>query len=203
MKKTKIICSIGPSSYDVETLCQMAIHGMNVARLNFSHGNYEEKDKVIDSIQKVREITGKQVGIMWDTRGPEFRTGSFENDGIDLVEGNEIRIVKEKVKGNTNRFSVNHPEALDKLEKGTVVLLENAKMRLVVTSIEKDGVTCRIDVGGHLGNHKAINVPGVNLNLPYLSDQDKKDIEYACRNDGEFLAISFVSFCESSFFVSG
>ena len=73
MKKTKIICSIGPSSYDVETLCQMAIHGMNVARLNFSHGNYEEKDKVIDSIQKVREITGKQVGIMWDTRGPEFR----------------------------------------------------------------------------------------------------------------------------------
>ena len=193
MKKTKIICSIGPSSYDVETLCQMAIHGMHIASINFSHCNYEEKDKVIDSIQKIREITGKQVGIMWDTRGPEFRTGSFENDGIDLVEGNEIRIVKEKVKGNTNRFSVNHPEALDKLEKGTVVLLENAKMRLVVTSIEKDGVTCRIDVGGHLGNHKAINVPGVNLNLPYLSDQDKKDIEYACRNDGEFLAISFVS----------
>lgn len=193
MKKTKIICSIGPASVDPEIMSRMAIHGMNVARVNFSHGSYQEKETFIDSLLKVREMTGKQVALLWDTRGPEFRTMNFENDGIDLIEGKNIKIVKYDVLGNTERFTVNHPEAIKNFEIGTVILIENAKMKLVVEEILEDGVNCRIINGGHLGNRKSIFVPGVELDLPYISEQDKKDIEFASRNDGEFIAASFVT----------
>ena len=193
MKKTKIICSIGPASNDVDILTDMAIHGMNVARINFSHGDYEEKDKFLENIVKVRENTGKQVGILWDTRGPEFRTGKFENNKVELVSGDSIRIVKDEVLGNKERFSVNHPEALNNIEVDNFILLDNAKMKLIVVDKDEKGLTCNIIAGGELSDNKSINVPGVSLNLPYVSREDKKDIEYACRNDGEFLAISFVN----------
>ena len=191
MKKTKIICSIGPASNDVDILTDMAIHGMNVARINFSHGDYEEKDKFLENIVKVRENTGKQVGILWDTRGPEFRTGKFENDKIDLVPGENIKIVKDEVIGNKDRFSVNHSEALNNIEVGNTILIDNGKMKLSVIDKDEKSVTCNVIAGGELSNNKSINVPGVSLT--YVSREDKKDIEYACRNDGEFLAISFVN----------
>ena len=193
MKKTKIICSIGPASNDVDILTDMAIHGMNVARINFSHGDYEEKDKFLENIVKVRENTGKQVGILWDTRGPEFRTGKFENDKIDLVPGENIKIVRDEVVGNKDRFSVNHSEALNNIEVGNSILIDNGKMKLSVIDKDEKSVTCNVIAGGELSNNKSINVPGVKLDLPYVSREDKKDIEYACRNDGEFLAISFVN----------
>ncbi|MBR2712017.1 MAG: pyruvate kinase, partial [Bacilli bacterium] len=144
-------------------------------------------------IVKVRENTGKQVGILWDTRGPEFRTGKFENDKIDLVPGENIKIVKDEVIGNKDRFSVNHSEALNNIEVGNTILIDNGKMKLSVIDKDEKSVTCNVIAGGELSNNKSINVPGVSLNLPYVSREDKKDIEYACRNDGEFLAISFVN----------
>ena len=144
MKKTKIVCSIGPSSSDVEVMKEMVEAGMNVARINFSHATMEERVKVVDSVRKVRKLTGKSVALLWDTKGPEFRSGVLENDSIELIPGNTIRIVKEDVLGNQERFTVNHPEALSDLEVGDTVLLENAKMRVEVTSVEEDGVTCKI-----------------------------------------------------------
>ena len=141
MKKTKIVCSIGPSSSDVEVMKEMVEAGMNVARINFSHATMEERVKVVDSVRKVRKLTGKSVALLWDTKGPEFRSGVLENDSIELIPGNTIRIVKEDVLGNQERFTVNHPEALSDLEVGDTVLLENAKMRVEVTSVEEDGVT--------------------------------------------------------------
>ena len=193
MKKTKIICSMGPASMDPKILEEMSIHGMNVARINFSHGDYAEYDEMLESIYKVRNETGKQVGILWDTKGPEFRTSSIEKDRVLLSEGDKIKIVKKEVIGNGKKFSVNHPKALDNIEKDAIILIDNAKLKLIVTDKNDDYLECEVLNGGYLGSHKSISVPGVQLDLPYVSTEDKKDIEYACRNDGEFLALSFVS----------
>lgn len=193
MKKTKIICSIGPASSPAEVMAEMVNVGMNVARINFSHATDKEKEDVVASVKKVREMTGKHIAILYDTKGPEFRNGMIENGEINLVDGKNIRVVKENVLGNTERFSVNHPQALDSLEKGSIILLENGLMKIEVISKEEDGVTCKIVNGGILGNKKSLNVPGVHLDIPFISDQDREDIIYACKHEGDFLALSFVS----------
>lgn len=193
MKKTKIICSVGPKSNQVEVMKEMVNAGMNVGRINFSHATIEEREQALYAIRECRKITGKPIAILWDTKGPEFRGGVMENDGIDLVEGKTIRIVKDNVVGNSERFTVNHPKAIDSLDVGSVVLLENAKMKVEVISKEDDGVTCKIIIGGHLGSRKSFSVPGVKLDIPFIGEEDRKDIEYACLNGGEFLALSFVN----------
>ena len=193
MKKTKIICSIGPASNKVEVMEQMVLAGMNVARINFTHATTEERNQAVATVREVRRLTGKNVAILWDTKGPEFRSGMLENDKITLTEGKTIRLVKDCVLGNQDRFSVNHPEAVESLNVGNIVLLENAKMKLEVISKESDGVTCKIISGGVLGNKKSMSAPGINLNIPYVSDIDREDIKYACETGGEYLAISFVS----------
>lgn len=193
VKKTKIICSIGPASSAPEVMSQMVEVGMNVARINFSHATMEERATVVDSVHKVRAMTGKNVAILYDTKGPEFRSGMTETGEINLVEGKTIRMVKESVLGNEERFSVNHPQAIDNLDVGSVVLLENGLMKIQVISVEDDGVTCKIINGGILGNKKSLNAPGVKLNIPFISDIDREDIIYACEHEGDYLALSFVS----------
>lgn len=193
MKKTKIICSIGPASTDPSVMSKMVEVGMNVARINFSHATMEEREAVVSSVHKVREMTGKNIAILYDTKGPEFRSGMMENDEINLVEGKTIRIVKESVLGTEERFSVNHPQAIDNLKVGSVVLLENGLMKIEVISVEEDGVTCRIVNGGILGNKKSLNAPGIKLDIPFISDIDKEDLIYACEHEGDYIALSFVS----------
>ncbi len=193
MKKTKIICSIGPASCTYETMLKMVNAGMNVARINFSHATNEERDNVISVVEKIRKENNKFVGILFDTKGPEFRSGMLENDEISLVEGKTIRVVKEDVLGTEERITVNHPKAIDSLTVGDVILLENDLMRIEVISKEDDGVTCKIINGGILGNKKSISVPGVKLDIPFVSENDYNDIMYACTHGGEFLALSFVS----------
>ncbi|MFI3260387.1 MAG: pyruvate kinase [bacterium] len=193
MKKTKIICSIGPASSPVEVMTKMVESGMNVARINCSHATSEEKITVVQSVKEVRKITGKNVGILYDTKGPEFRSGMLEGDELELVEGETIRLVKEEVLGNKERFSVNYPNALDSLCVGKDVLLENGLMTLEVVSKENDGVTCVIKAGGILGNKKSMSAPGVKLDIPFISEVDKEDILYGATHDGDFLALSFVS----------
>ena len=193
MKKTKIVCSIGPASNEVDVMEKMVLAGMNVARINFSHATIEERVKACASVREVRKRTGMNVAILWDTKGPEFRCGIMENDSIELVRGETIDIVKETVTGTKERFSVNHPSAIDSLNVGDIILLENAKMKLEVTHKYEDRVTCKIISGGVLGNRKSMSVPGIKLNIPYISDVDREDIIYACEHGGEFLALSFVS----------
>ena len=193
MKKTKIVCSIGPASNEPDVMEKMVRAGMNVARINFSHATIEEREKACASVREVRKRTGMNVAILWDTKGPEFRCGIMENDSIELVPGETIDIVKETVTGTKERFSVNHPSAIDSLNVGDIILLENAKMKLEVIAKYEDRVTCKIIDGGVLGNRKSMSVPGIKLNIPYVSDVDREDIIYACEHGGEFLAISFVS----------
>lgn len=193
MKKTKIICSIGPSSYDPDVMKEMVLNGMDVARINFSHATIEEREKVVSSVKEVRKATGRNVAILYDTKGPEFRCGMMENDCIELVEGKTIRLVKEDCLGNDKRFSVNHASAIESLNVGNVVLLENGLMKIEVISKEIDGVTCKIIVGGTLGNKKSLSAPGVKLDIPFVSDIDKEDIIYAVEHEADFIALSFVS----------
>ena len=193
MKKTKIVCSIGPASNEPDVMEKMVRAGMNVARINFSHATTEEREKACASVREVRKRTGMNVAILWDTKGPEFRCGIMENDSIELVPGETIDIVKETVTGTKERFSVNHPSAIDSLNVGDIILLENAKMKLEVIAKYEDRVTCKIISGGTLGNRKSMSVPGIKLNIPYVSDVDREDIIYACEHGGEFLALSFVS----------
>lgn len=193
MKKTKIICSIGPASCDPKVMTQMVDAGMNVARINFSHATEEEKKNVIKSVKEVRKRTGQHIGLLFDTKGPEFRNGMIENGEVELVEGKTIRVVKEKVLGNSERFSVNHPSAIDSISVGDVILLENGLMKIEVISKEDDGVTCMIVNGGKLGNKKSLSVPGVHLDIPFISEQDREDLIYACEHEGDFVALSFVN----------
>lgn len=193
MKKTKIICSIGPASTDPQIMSKMVEAGMNVARINMSHATPEEKVAVVASVHEVRKMTGKNVAILFDTKGPEFRNGMIENDEVELVEGATIRVVKETVLGNKERISVNYPQAIDNLDVGSTILLENGLMKIQVISVEDDGVTCKVINGGVLGNKKSLNVPGANLNIPFINDIDREDIIYACEHEGDYLAASFVS----------
>lgn len=196
MKKTKIICSIGPMSVNPDVMEKMVYAGMNVARINFSHATIEERNKVIESVEEVRNRTGRNIAILWDTRGPEFRSGKLENGPIELVSGRTIRIVKDDILGTKEKISVNHPEALNSLSVGDIVFLENAKMKLSVISTESDGVTCAIIDGGTLGECKSISVPGIKLDIPYVSELDREDIKYACLHGGDYIATSFVSSAE-------
>lgn len=193
MKKTKIVCSIGPSCKDPDIMEQMVLNGMNVARINFSHAIESDTLEVLKNIEEVKKRTNVNIGILYDTKGPEFRNGMLENNSIKLIEGKKIRIVKENVLGNERMFSVNYPKAIDSLEVGNCILLENGLMKIEVISKEDDGVTCKVINGGVLGNKKSLNVPKVNLDIPFISESDKKDIIFACRNKADFIALSFVN----------
>ena len=193
MKKTKIIASIGPASNNVETLRSMMINGVNVARINFSHATLEERKNVIKNIEKARNELDLNIGILYDTKGPEFRNDEVENGSIILEEGKEIKIVKDHILGTNEKFSVNYPEVLNDLKIGSVILLENGLMKIEVIEKGNDYVNCKIINGGTLGNRKSLNVPNIKLNIPFISEIDKEDIIYACQNKGDFLALSFVS----------
>ena len=193
MKKTKIVCSIGPSSINPDVMEEMVKEGMNVARINFSHADNKNSFEIINSLKEVRKRTGKNIGLLFDTKGPEFRNDEVIDGGIELIEGKIIRVIKEHVIGDSEKFSVNHPNALDSLDVGNSILLENGLMKLEVISKEDDGVTCKVISGGNLGSKKSLNCPGVHLNVPFMSEKDREDIIFACQNDGDFLAASFVS----------
>ena len=193
MKKTKIICSIGPASRKYDVMKSMVENGMNVARINFSHADEVEKKETVDLVCKINRELKTNVGILYDTKGPDFRTGVVENDEIILKEGKTIKLVKDDIIGTKDAITVNYKEALDSINVDDIILLEDGLMKLLVIAKDKKGLTCSIVVGGTLGSRKGINVPGVNLNMPFISEQDREDIIYACKHNGDFLALSFVS----------
>lgn len=193
MKKTKIICSIGPASSNYDVMREMVLSGMNVARINFSHATLEERKEVEEVVAKVNKDLGTNVAILYDTKGPDFRTGVMAEGGIKLEEGNIIRIVKKDVLGTEESFTVNYKNVLKDINIGDKVLLEDGLMKLVVIDKEDDDLVCRILAGGLLKSKKGINVPGVDLHIEFLSSEDVSDIVYACEKKGDFLALSFVN----------
>lgn len=192
MKKTKIICSIGPVSNNVEVMTQMTLKGMNCVRINLSHADEESIKETINVVRKVRRITGQPLAIMYDTKGPEFRTLEIDKGGFKVTKDQIIKINKNKVLGNKGQFSVNHPEAIDFIEVGHHVLIDNALLDLLVVEKGKDTITVQALNDGEIKSHKTINVPGVDLNLAFVSDIDRHDIAFAAQHSCDYLALSFV-----------
>lgn len=198
MKKTKIICSIGPSTQKWESFKGIVEAGMNVARINFSHATLEERKIDEDLVARANKELGTNIAILYDTKGPDLRTCSFQDDYIELVAGETIRIVEEDVLGTKDVISFNYKGILKDIKVGMTILLDDGFYKLVVEDTEEEGDTvtglvCRIMNSGKIKSRRGVCVPGIKLNVPYVSEQDKEDIKYACDHDGDYLAISFVN----------
>ena len=192
LRKTKIVCTVGPAIDSEKMLIKMFNAGMNVARLNFSHGSYEEAIKRIARIKTASAKTNKYIGIMLDTKGPEIRIGNFENDECLFEEGDIVTLTSEEVIGNKKRFYVNCPEFFADIEKGNEVLIDDGKMSFTVLEKTEEDVKCIANTTGILKNKKGINVPGVELSMPFVSDKDYQDIKFGTEQGVDIIALSFV-----------
>ena len=193
VKKTKIICSIGPASDSFEVMSEMAKSGMDCARINLSHATTESILKTLDVIRDVREESGVPIAVMYDTKGPEFRTLEFSSDGVMLHKGDTIKMSKTCIRGNREEFGVNHSDAIDLINVGDKVLIDNALLELEVIDKKNDYVVLKAWGDGKIQNHKSINVPGVDLKLDFMSEVDRKDIAFAAKHACDYLALSFVN----------
>ncbi|MCM3568310.1 pyruvate kinase [Neobacillus mesonae] len=194
MRKTKIVCTIGPASESIEKLEQLMDAGMNVARLNFSHGNYDEHGMRIKNIREAAKKTGKTIAILLDTKGPEIRTNNMQNGAIELKAGENITISMNEVEGTVNKFSVTYPGLIDDIHVGSRILLDDGLIGLEVVEIDQNAkeIQTKILNSGTLKDKKGVNVPGVSVNLPGITEKDTNDILFGIEQGIDFIAASFV-----------
>ena len=193
MRKTKIICTIGPACESEEVLTEMCQAGMNVARLNFSHGTHAEQQKKIDLVKKVREKLRLPIAIMLDTKGPEYRIRTFANGSITLKEGDTFSFTTEQIVGDEHRVSVSYEGLIRDLSVGDKILLNNGLLVFEVEKLTATDAICKVLVGGETSNNKSMSFPNKVLNQVFLSQQDKEDILFGIRNGVDYIACSFVS----------
>ena len=198
MRKTKIICTIGPSSDSEEMLKALYKAGMNTARLNFSHGTHEEHQLKIDAIKKIRDELNVPLPIMLDTKGPEYRIGVFENEIATINTGDEFILTTDDIVGNEKIVSVNYSNLINELEVGTTILVNDGLVELCVDRIEGNNAICKVIIGGKLVNKKSMCFPGKVFEHEFLSEQDKQDLLFGIKNDVDFVAASFVSTGENA-----
>ena len=193
MRKTKIICTIGPSSENEETLTQMCLAGMNVARLNFSHGSHEEHEKKIELIKKVRRKLGLPIAIMLDTKGPEYRIRTFASGKVTIADGSDFTFTTDEIVGDETKVAVNYKALHQELKPGDTVTVNNGMVKFQVQSIQGHDILCKCLVGGVLSDRKSMSFPNKVMSGPYLSEQDKSDILFGIKHGVDFIAASFVS----------
>ncbi len=193
MRKTKIVCTIGPACSDEKTLIAMCKAGMNVARLNFSHGTHADHLERIRMIKKVREQLQIPLAILLDTKGPEYRISTFKDGRIQLKEGDTFTFTTDAVEGTNERVSVSYAGLAAEMQEGDTILLNNGLLHFCVKEVRGNDIICRVVVGGELSNRKSMSFPGKVLKQVYLSEQDKQDILFGIQNDVDFIACSFVS----------
>ena len=193
MRKTKIICTIGPSSDSEETLIKMCQAGMNVARLNFSHGTHPEHEKKIELIKRVREKLNLPIAIMLDTKGPEYRIRTFADGKVTVEEGQTFTFTTEDIVGDESRVSVNYKDLIKNLSVGDQILVNNGLVIFEVTNLVGNDAVCKVIVGGVLSDRKSMCFPNKVMSGPYLSEQDKQDLLFGIRHGVDFVAASFVS----------
>ncbi len=191
-KQTKIVCTLGPSCNDYDILLKMAEAGMNIVRLNFSHGTHEEHLQRINLVRKVEKENGLNLGIMLDTKGPEIRLGNFVNGVEEYKIGEEVTIQKEDIEGTHDRFTIQCKELFDDIKVNDYILINDGKQKLTILSNDGNEMRCRVDVNGPLSSKKGCNVPGVKLSMPFISTKDDEDIRFGCEQDVDFVAASFV-----------
>lgn len=190
-RKTKIICTIGPVSESKEMMAKLVENGMNIIRLNFSHGDYEEHGNRIKNIREVVKETGKNVAILLDTKGPEVRLGDFENKQETYEKGEEVVIVREKILGTHEKFHIQCPEIFDDVEVGGTILIDDGKCRLTILEKKEGELRCRIENPHTLKSRKGCNLPGVKLSMPFVSAKDDADIRFGCKMGVDYIAASF------------
>ena len=188
MRKTKIICTIGPASESEEKLRELMIAGMNVARFNFSHGSHEEHKKKFDRVIKI----SNELGIPVATKGPEIRLKDIEGGKTELVAGQKFILTTEDILGNNEKVSITYKNLKNDISAGTTILIDDGLIEMVVDSIEETDIICTVVNGGPISNHKGVNVPGAVLSMPYISEVDRSDIMFGCDMGFDFIAASFV-----------
>lgn len=192
MRKTKIVCTLGPATDKEETLRSMLEAGLNVARFNFSHGTHAEHKVRLDMVKKLRKELNLPVATMLDTKGPEIRLRDFKDGRVQLHAGQEFTLTTRDVPGDEHICAVTYRELPDDVVSGGAILLDDGLIRLTVLEIKGEDVVCRVENGGSVKNHKGVNVPGVRLSMPYLSQRDREDILFGVEQDFDFISASFV-----------
>lgn len=192
LKKTKIVCTLGPASRDEKVMEGMLRAGMNVARLNFSHGTHEEHRKTIETFRKVRDRLDIPAAELLDTKGPEIRLGDFENGSETIEEGQIFTLTSEECRGSKSRVCTTYKALPSQVEPGTRILIDDGRIRLEVTETTETEVVCRVLAGGKVSNRKGVNIPGKSLDLEYISPGDRQDILFGIRMDVDYVAASFV-----------
>ncbi|EGG84803.1 pyruvate kinase [Lachnospiraceae bacterium 2_1_46FAA] len=193
MRKTKIVCTMGPNTNDRELMKKMVEKGMNIARFNFSHGDHEEQKSRMDMLKGIREELGKPVAILLDTKGPEIRTGVLKGDKkVFLEEGDTFTLTTEEIEGDNKRVSVSYEGLVEDVEPGKKILIDDGLIELEVKGINGTEITCKVLNGGELGSKKGVNVPNVPVRLPALTQKDREDIIFGVEQGVDFIAASFV-----------
>ncbi|GAB1155834.1 MULTISPECIES: pyruvate kinase [Paenibacillus] len=192
MRKTKIVCTIGPSSESLENTKKLIMAGMNVARLNFSHGDFDEHGGRIKAIRQACEELNKTVAILLDTKGPEIRTGKLEVEPIELVQDEYITLTTEEILGTKERLSITYADLPNDVEPGSTILIDDGLIGLTVVEVQGTEIKCRIVNGGTIKSKKGVNVPGVAISLPGITEKDANDIVFGIEQGIDFIAASFV-----------
>ena len=196
MKKTKVICTLGPATAKDEILEQLMINGMNVARINFSHGTEEEHLHTIERVKTMREKLGLPVALLLDTGGPEIRLGCFENGRIQLKKNQEFILTTKEVTGDENRVSISYPNLIQDITEGARILIDDGLIELTVKQLTTDEIVCQVINGGSVSDHKGVNVPNTNLSMPFVNEKDKQDLIFGVKQDFDYVAASFVRCAE-------
>ncbi|MDD3225663.1 MAG: pyruvate kinase [Clostridium sp.] len=193
MKKTKVICTIGPASDNEETVTKLVEAGMNASRHNFSHGDHEGNGRSIDIVKKVRKKLGKQIAIILDTKGPEIRTGNFKGTSVELKQGNKFTVsTGEEVLGDETKCSVSYDKLHEDVKKGDTILIDDGLVGLEVESVEGRKIHCVVKNTGFVGNHKGVNIPGVSIQLPALTPKDEGDLKFGIKKGIDLITASFI-----------
>ena len=192
MRKTKIICTLGPAIDSDEMLKKMIKNGLDCARLNFSHGTHEEHLTRIERVKRVRKELGMYIPILLDTKGPEIRLKKFENDSVIVEQGQKFTLYADDRIGNKEGISITYSNLASVLKVRTKILIDDGKVEIEVTELSGSDVICKVNNGGKLSNNKSINIPGCSIDMPYISERDKSDILFGIKNDVDFIAASFV-----------
>lgn len=192
MKKTKIICTIGPAVDEEAVLEKLILAGMDVARINFSHGNYQDQEARIETVKRAREKVGKPVALMLDTKGPEIRIGKFKDGGIELNEGDIFTLVTEEILGDKEKVSITYKNLCNEVNVGTMILINDGLIKVEVVEIQGTDIKCKVIDGGPLTNTKSINIPGMYINLPSPTEKDIEDIKFGITVGFDYIAASFV-----------
>lgn len=192
MRKTKIICTLGPASESEERLKELMLAGMNVARFNFSHETHENHKKKFERVVKVSSELGMHVATLLDTKGPEIRLKDLDGGKAELADGQKFILTTEEILGNNERVSITYKNLKNDISVGTTILIDDGLIEMVVDEIEETDIICTVINGGPISNHKGVNVPGAVLSMPYISDTDRSDILFGCDMGFDFIAASFV-----------